>query len=655
MIPVLGVIFNHLKIPIYWPIFLTLAIITTGLTITLRKNILLEDFKELKKSILSLKIKKTQIYTFFVLILFAITAYMYIQGAFNYPWFENGDPYVYALTTKYITLEKTYEVPYYYAHFAYPYTQGYQIFMAVLHQTNNSIYWTLKFFNALIVSFSILFFYYFTKKLMQNTSSAFWATFTLTAIPAWVSHFVFSLNFNMSLMFLLFYAIFSIKENKNWKYLAAIFYGSIIINHFYTSVIITVLIAIVYLLRVLVYKEFNKNHLDAILLGLGIGLIFWIPGLTKHWNVLKNGAQLGGLNSFLPIIQKINTSLSLKIALVIMLIAITILYIKQKKWFKRIKKILNKKNIPILLYLIPLIILLLILIIPSQKIMYAKGSATRIYTLKDFFIAQKGNMINNPIGIGLVLMTIFIIGLIILIINFKKLFKEKNYNLLVILTWTIFTYIGIKGAQLSIGFAPFRMWTFFGMAMSIITGYTIHLIFKSINNTFKNKLAKTSINLILIILLITGAYITSFTQKYWHNTAPWPEHQIMVPDSQKLYIWMREGIPKNSMVLPLCNSPEVVLGYDMLTKPWKNEQLNDGELKEKNLTQFYKESLKQTLQENYKFLKENNYEYTILGADCIAKMKANITQVENKIKEMLDSPKFTLVKNTKTEFLFKVN
>ena len=109
------------------------------------------------------------------------------------------------------------------------------------------------------------------------------------------------------------------------------------------------------------------------------------------------------------------------------------------------------------------------------------------------------------------------------------------------------------------------------------------------------------------------------------------------------------------MVLPLCNSPEVVLGYDMLTKPWKNEQLNDGELKEKNLTQFYKESLKQTLQENYKFLKENNYEYTILGADCIAKMKANITQVENKIKQMLDSPKFTLVKNTKTEFLFKVN
>ena len=137
LIPVLGVIFNHLRIPIYWPIFLTLAIITTGLTITLRKNILLEDFKELKKSILSLKIKKTQIYTFFVLILFAITAYMYIQGAFNYPWFENGDPYVYALTTKYISLEKTYEVPYYYAHFAYPYTQGYQIFMAVLHQTNN--------------------------------------------------------------------------------------------------------------------------------------------------------------------------------------------------------------------------------------------------------------------------------------------------------------------------------------------------------------------------------------------------------------------------------------------------------------------------------------------------------------------------------------
>ena len=111
---------------------------------------------------------------------------------------------------------------------------------------------------------------------------------------------------------------------------------------------------------------------------------------------------------------------------------------------------------------------------------------------------------------------------------------------------------------------------------------------------------------------------------------------------------MREGIPKNSMVLPLCNYPTLSLGYDMLTKPWKNKQLNDGELKEKNLTQFYKESLKQTLQENYKFLKENNYKYTILGADCKAKMKANTTKVENKIKQMLNSTKFTLEKKTKT-------
>ena len=643
VIPILGVFLNTLKIMIYWPIFLVIAILVTVAALYLRKEILIHDLDVFK----NFKLKKSSIYGFFVFIMFIISAYMYIKGSFNYPWFENGDPYGYALIAKYIALEKTYDVSYYFAHYAYPYTQGYQIFMGLLHQTNDSIYWNLKFFNSLIVSFSILFFYYFTKKFTGKVSSAFWATFVLAAIPAWLGHFVFSLNFNMVLMLILFYALISIKNNKNWKYIVTIAYGSIIINHFYTSVVITALFLIYVSLKVLISKNFSKDYFDSFFLGLGIGLFFWIPALWKHYAVLKNGAQLGGMNTFLPIFELIINSTLVKVILVLSILIFFLIYWKHQIWFKYVKKLFDIKNAKYIIYLTILIMVLLVLIVPSEKLVYAKGSASRVYSADDFFIAKQSNMINNPIGIGMVIMSIFVIGMFMNILNFKKLFKKHNFNLLVAFTWSIFTFLGVMGASLSIGFVPFRMWTFFGFCLAIIVGITINSLLNSIKSMPINKSIKTLVKILIVLILLVSVYHTSFSPKYWHNTAVWPEHQIMVPESQQLFIWMREGgLPKDSMVLPLCNDPSLVLGYDMLTKPWSFDDLTKRE--------FYLNSLNQTLETNYQFLKSNGYEYTILGMDCVAKYNVDGNLLTIRINEMMDSDQFELIRSTKTEYLFKI-
>ena len=645
LIPVFGVLFNHLHIPIHWMVFFILAIIVFCSAIYFRKEILLEDCKSLKKALSSFRIKKSQIYALLIFVLFAISAYMYIQGSFNYPWFENGDPYPYALASKYISLEKTYSAPYYFTHFAEPYPQGYPIFMGLMHQTNDSIYWTLKFFNALIASFSILFFFYFARKFTKRNSIAFWSTFTLAAIPAWLGHFVFALNFNMALMFLLFYALFSVEENKNWKYLGAIFYGAIIINHFYTSVVITALLLIVYLLRVLAYKDFSKDYLDVFAGGLVLGLVFWVPALAKHWNVLEGGEQLGGLYVFLPLFQKIGSSFAFAALFLGIIAVIALLYWKNQAWFGHVRQFLTKKDAALWIYSAVIAIVLLVLIIPSDKIIYAKGSGTRVYGLVDFFIAQKGNMINNPIGIGFIVMLLFIAGLIIIALNFRKLFKKDNFYLLVALTWVIFSFLGVMGASLSIGFVPFRMWTFFGMALSLVTGYSIYLIFWALNG--KQRIAAKSIFVLLLVILV---YFTSFSPKYWHNTSPWPEHQIMVPESQQLYVWIREGgLPKDSMVTNICHREFLLLGYDMLSKPWLSE-----ELYEKNANAYYTTALNKSLADNYEFLKRNNFDYVTIGASCIAKFKADAGLVNQRVQEMIDSSDFQIVKNTKTEFLFRV-
>jgi len=65
-------------------------------------------------------------YTALVFLMFGITAFMYINGSFSYPWLEDGDPYGYALSSKYIAETKTFSTAFHFSHYAEPYTQGYQ-------------------------------------------------------------------------------------------------------------------------------------------------------------------------------------------------------------------------------------------------------------------------------------------------------------------------------------------------------------------------------------------------------------------------------------------------------------------------------------------------------------------------------------------------
>lgn len=658
LISIWGVIINQLKIQLHWLIFLGVAIITFAVATYLRKKEFLNDIRSVTTFLRAPKIKKHHIYTVLLLIIFSITAYMYIKGSFAYPWLENGDPYGYASSSKYVALHKTFTSDYYFDHYSYPYTQGYQIFMGVIHQTNDSIYETLKLFNALIISLSILFFFYFVRRATNNSSQAFWSALILAAVPAWLSHFIFSLNFNMSLMIVLFYALFSIDNNKKWKYVAGLCFGALLINHFYTSFVLTLILITLYAIRVLAYKEFNKEYIHVILLGVLVSLIYWIPAFIKNWQLMTlegGGPQLGGLSTFIPIIQNItNSSASMVITFIVVILLVAI-YATNKYWFKSIKILLSKKYASHAVYITCLIAILAVLLQPT-KIKYIKGTASRVYTFADFFVAQKTNMINNPIGIGIVAMTLVILGTLIILLHFKILFQKKHFYYLSAITILIFTYLGVKGASLSIGFVPFRMWTFFGFAAAIVGGIGACNLVNFVKKLPLNKITKMLISFILVVVIVTLLYTTSFSQKYYHNTAIWPEHQLMSPDSQQLLIWMREGgIPKDSMVLPLCNKPSMVFGYDMNSVPWTSRDLSEKPYMPDDPAPFYKISLDQTMEENYDFLKKHNFEYTVLGVDCVAKIQANGTLLDKRAQEMMNSSKFSVVQNTATEILFRVH
>ncbi|MFW6231240.1 MAG: hypothetical protein ACOC32_04425, partial [Nanoarchaeota archaeon] len=109
-----------------------------------------------------------------------------------------------------------------------------------------------------------------------------------------------------------------------------------------------------------------------------------------------------------------------------------------------------------------------------------------------------------------------------------------------------------------------------------------------------------------------------------------------------------------SKVLPVCNYPRVIFGYDMMTEAWKTERLYYRDYVSENKSYFYKESVDMTPEEIHSFLTEYGYEYAVLGVDCITAMRHNATKVQQTIMAMEGSDLFSLVRNVETEFLFRV-
>ncbi|MFW6231335.1 MAG: hypothetical protein ACOC32_04925, partial [Nanoarchaeota archaeon] len=543
-VSVAGVVFNHLRVPIHWLSFTTVAMILGLFGLRRALPEMREQLKTGFEHLRRLKLSKTFIYQGLALVLFIITLQMYVGGSFAYPWLEDGDPYGYAMQSKYIAEEMTYEADGMFGFYSAPYTQGYQIFMGILHQTNDSIYWTMKFFNALVISFSILFMYVFVRRVSERDDAAFWATFSLFAVPAWVSHFIFSLNFNMALMPVFLYTLFSIAKSKRWAYVAGLAFASIWINHFYTAVVMSLIAAVIIVIRML-QGERLKYHLKALFLGIAGWLVFFVPTITKHWDVLFGGAQFGGWENFLPLFELIDANPPILAALLGLAVVCVWLYLTSDRWVKILRGPFKAPLRRQILYIVLLIAAALILLVPSEKIMYSGGTASREYTVQDFFVAKEANMINNPIGIGMVLMWVFLFSAALLLYHARDSFKQKGEGKMefTMLNIGLFTFVGVMGADLSIGIAPFRMWTFFGFFVSVIVGLGMTLILDILK---RRKMAIVS--LAFILLFVFGAYATSFSQKQVHNTNIWPEHWIMDQSgqAQQLFIWMRDGgIPKD--------------------------------------------------------------------------------------------------------------
>lgn len=293
-IPILGVILNLVKLPIDWKIFLLLSLILP----------VIMGYKNFKKGKLvdakDFKLTKTNLYVLGAVLLFAVSFYMYSSGSFSYPWLEDGDPWEYATAAYYISEQKTHSRPmdlvekhletvegYYYgiSHYAEPYPIGYSMVMGVLKQTSPEMIWTLKFFNSLIISLGMLFFFFMVKQLSKNNKIAFFSTLVLFVYPSYLTHFIFSQAMAVTMIYPAIYAFSRMRTESGGKfgYAAAICTSAVLMTQMVAGALFVLVFLGAYFAVSLFFdlKHAIRVALFGILGGI-LAFVYWGQMLLKY-------------------------------------------------------------------------------------------------------------------------------------------------------------------------------------------------------------------------------------------------------------------------------------------------------------------------------------------------------------------------------------
>ena len=595
---VLGTILSMLHIPLQWWLFLLLSLLYPLYTFVMKR-------KKWRRVASSLDVRHARVVYVILLVLFLFNVFMYVKGSFAYPYMEDDDPWTYAREMKFVATEKTLNVPYVRPdNYLDPYPPAYALLMGVLHQTSPEAQWTIKFFNSLIISLGVLFFFFMVRRLTGSDHVALASTFVLSMLPSYLSHFVWSHSLIPGLFFVLVYSYEQIAESKKWMWIAGVVTAGILLTHPHQAIKLAVMGGLYVVVKWVYARRFPLEVFSSAVVGLVLSLSWWAFKFKSMVAMQTRGGGTEGIASAAGGV--IGSSLFSKLGAIV-------------------RGMLD----------------------PSG------GSATRAYSFSDFFVAQKGNMINQPIGWGIVVTLLLVLTLVVIFARYQKLKEEKNSWIVVVLLWFVFTFLFVNSETFSlpIGFEAFRMWMLLAIPVAILAGEGMILVMNSISGMRYGILA------VLVVLL----FLTSGYQKYDHNTNPgWPPGGRFVSGEELGgFIWMKDNLPMNSDVFSYSSKVnKFVYGVNMNACLWceSYQQLKKDKVLEKEMTIMHQ------------WLKQNGYEYIIFTARDAkwlknefykdnaewdeAKVQELFTQRANEAAQM--NNKFSMVYQTNGFIAFKV-
>ena len=620
LLPLLAIILNRVGISADWKIILAVSLIYPIYYVA----------KNYNKFNFSFKLTKYDISIFFMLILFFVNFYIYSSGAFSYPYLEDDDSWAHTFGVKYISMkENVYGEAAKLVRYMNPYPPAYDVLLGVLHQTNDSIYWTLKFFNALIISMSTIFFYFFVKELTGSKNKALFASFALMSIPAFMSHFIWGISLAIPLYFVALYSLERIKHDKNWWIVSAISMVTIFISTPTHGVYFGLFFVLYFLYQTFIQKKIPVYYALAGILGGALSFVFWwipmalrygVKGTLKGLGIAvdkgSGALSVGGTGDrvymakdffFAQHQNMINNPIG--IGVVISLLTILSLILIIYKYHETIK---NDKLIVISSFFVSAAIMIFSLFKFYTKTLWSDDAPVKI-TFLEFF--------NDQIFlIAILLLALF--SIILLIINSYKNenFKEK-YLILVILLFS-FTFYAVNASPFKYKISPFRTWMLLAIPVCILAAQSAIVLL----NTAKKSTGKIGW-IVVLILILSGVYFTSMQQKVSVNTANWPPGAFWTSGEEiGAYLWMKENLPTNSKVFTYWNSGPVI-GMNMFTCHWCS-----------NIRDYMDNNFNDTAQDTHSWLKNNEYEYIILDGQTAKWLGQEATN--NKIKSLGESGLF---------------
>lgn len=590
---ILMVILSAARIMLDWRIILTLSVVVPVVTLWKR---LPKIPAHLKKNIGDLT-SSHNVALFLVLLMVAVTFYTFHKGAFSYPYFEDDDPWAHGLGSKYISLEKTFEIPeefksvrrfFYYLD---PYPPAYDGLFGLLLQTGGDVIWTLKFFNVLIISLGLLFFFYFAKAFTGSAKRALFATLVLFTLPSYLSHFIWAHALIVTLFFPSMYCLERIRDDRRWWFVAAVVIAGIIVTQPDTGLKLAVMFALYYLIKSLVTRSWNK---EIILAGAGavvLSLAWWGTRLSAmFWTNAYDRVGIAQASA--------NKSLV------------------ERAWIL-MQKTFNPES----------------------------GSASRIYNFNDFFNAPAQNMINNPTGWGVAIFLLLVLSIAVMVFLFYKHAKNHEHTKcfanpflgavavlsllsllafiyflpvfflllvgfgiflirkgamsfetqgwkVILLAWFIFTFMGIHGKRLPLALISFRFWMLAAIPVALLCSEG----FNFLTGLFKDKTVKLAVTGLLVFFVL----YTAFYPKYQINTSVWgPGGSFSSMDEVKGYLWL-DTLPKDTKVFGYFNN-EFIISFDKFVCYWCPDEYE------------FKKGIKEhTVDDLGGFLKSKGYEYFII-------------------------------------------
>jgi hypothetical protein len=542
---VLSALLAVLKIPLVWPLFFVLSLVAPAYLLVSKKL----SFK------FSFSLKKSHFFFFIVFALFLFSLFMYHKGAFSYALFEDGDPWRHSGIAKYIAVTKTALEPWQGAdilQYVDSYPPGFDVLLSVMYQVSGELVWSVKFFNLLIISLGIIFFYFFAKHFTKSAETALVATVILALIPCYMSHFVWALSLAMALIYPLFYSLERIRENKLWGVPSAVCYAGVLLSQPTHAAKISVVLVIYLVLRMVFDKKILWKELSAVVAG-GLSSIgvWWVPMYLKYGSI--KALVLGA-----------GTSASV---------------LKGAEGF-------------------------------SLKF---HGTADRVYAFSDFFYAKSVNMINNPVGVGVVLMLVLFFTLVYAVIKYKDFLSRENQWVVISACWLLFAFLGIHGERLPIQFWAFRFWMFFAVFFSLFSSFGFVKILALCK--------KFGIPAFVVsALLIAGIWFTSGVQKWDVNTVSWENTagEFVQYNNLDSWKWVSQ-LPQNTKVFFPCrnqkNMDVAVLGVDKYSCLWCRDE-KDFKMSFVNAT---------SGSGVVDFARQKGYDYLFIDGNCFGSFGDNLT------------------------------